>query len=220
MHPTPPSPKAPEFEPDPELEPDDEPDPELEPLLAPDDPPNAVEPLDDPVEAPELPDEAAGLPVASPSEEGAPETVPASSPPAGAGLEPHPEPAGGEAELHEARTIAAIAASIERRRSFCLSTFMFGSSCAPATGARISSASPSEAVPPGKVGASTAFESLNNLRRTIGCTGRDSYARCDPWRSEGCAPNSLNQDRRVSQTDRHVTGTSLPPEWACDRLLA
>jgi hypothetical protein len=171
VHPTPPSPKPPEVEPDPELEPDDEPDPELEPLLAPDDPPKAMEPLDDPLEAPELPDEAAGLPVASPSEEGAPETAPASSPPAGAGLEPHPEPAGGEAELHEARTIAATVASIERRRSFCLSTFMFGSSCAPVTGARISSASPSEAVPPGKLGASTALESLNNLRRTIGAQG-------------------------------------------------
>jgi hypothetical protein len=118
VHPTPPSPRPPE------LEPDDEPDPELEPLPELNDPLDAVEPLDDPLEAPELPDEAARLPGAPPSEEAAPEEVPASSPPTGAGLEPDPEPAGGEAVLHEARTIAAIAASAERRRSFCLSIFM------------------------------------------------------------------------------------------------
>ena len=91
---------------------------------------DAVEPLDDPLEAPELPDEAAGLPGAPPSEEeGAPEEVPASSPPAGVGLEPKPDPSGAEAELHEAMAIAviaAIAASTERRRSSCLSIFMFG----------------------------------------------------------------------------------------------
>jgi eukaryotic-like serine/threonine-protein kinase len=125
VHPTPPSPRPLELEADPELEPDDEPDPELEPLLELDDPLDAVEPLDDPLEAPELPDEAAGLPGAPLSEEAAPGKVPASSSPAGAGLVPHPELAGGEAELHEARTIAAIAASAERRWSFSLSIFTF-----------------------------------------------------------------------------------------------